>query len=102
MHLLFPEQILKGGGCAEDHRSRKGQQTKGALGALDAHRGDKRPSAIAGVGGRDCLYHIVAHGTHFRLGERAPTACNIMRLNGNQDDKSRNFAEAGIVSMQWL
>jgi hypothetical protein len=63
MHLLSLEQVLKGGGCVEDHRSRKGQQAKGARGALESHGSDKRHSAIAGVGGRDYLYRIVAHGT---------------------------------------
>jgi hypothetical protein len=69
MHLLPPEQVLKGGGCVEDHRSRKGQQAKGARGALESHGSDKRHSAIAGVGGRDYLYRIVAHGTYLRLGQ---------------------------------
>ena len=69
MYLLSPEQVLKGGGCVEDRRSRKGQQAKGARGAMEAHGSDKRHSAITGVGGRDYLYRIVAHGTHLRLGQ---------------------------------
>jgi hypothetical protein len=65
--LLSPEPVLKGGGCVEDYRSRKGQQAKGAPGTLDKHRSDQRHSALAGVGWRDHLYRIVADDPHLRL-----------------------------------
>lgn len=96
MRLLSLKQVLKGGGCVEDHRSRKGQQAKGARGALDAHGSDKRHSAIAGFGGRNYLYRIMADGAHLRLGGSVAHGIQHHALNGTRDQKSRKLAEVQL------